>query len=82
MNSQTWDNPAKILQPEDIDFPEETYGMCQKPRCFNEGELGNGICQECWDKGSDGKPRIRTRVNKKKLDVPIIIINNTDIIIS
>jgi hypothetical protein len=52
-------------------LPEETYGECKKPRCHNEGELGNGVCQECWDKGSEGKSRMR----KIKVDVPIIIIS-------
>ena len=65
-----------------VTLPKETYGICKKPRCHNEGELGNGICQECWDKGSEGQSRIRKRVDKKELDVPIVIIKDTNIIIS
>ena len=63
-------------------LPEETYGECKRRRCQNIGELGNGICQDCWDKGSDGRNRIRKRVYKKEVEVPIIIINDTKIIIS
>jgi hypothetical protein len=65
-----------------VTLPEETYGECKKPRCHNEGELGNGICQKCWDTGSDGRNRIRKRVSKKELAVPIIIISEANIIIS
>ena len=34
-------------------LPDETYGECNKPTCYNVGELGNGLCQRCWDKGKN-----------------------------
>jgi hypothetical protein len=55
-----------------VTMPEETYGVCIKPRCKREGDLANGLCQKCWDSGSNNK-RLRTR--KVKADLPIIIIS-------
>jgi len=51
-----------------VRLPDETYGECKKVRCHNVGELGNGICQECWDKGAEGK----SRENKDSLNIPTI----------
>ena len=45
-NEATW---AKRSKPSNI---IETYGRCSKyKRCKNVGTLGNGLCQQCWDKG-------------------------------
>jgi len=44
-----------IIDP--VSLPEETYGVCSKRNCGNVGELGNGVCQKCWDKGAEGKSR-------------------------
>ena len=58
-------------QVEPVNLPKETYGECKKPKCQNVGELGNGICQECWDKGAEGN----SRMSKTNVEVPIIIIS-------
>ena len=54
-----------------VSLPEETYGICSKPSCKNIGELGNGICQRCWDRGASGK----SRVNKIEAALPEIVIS-------
>ena len=39
------------LKAAPIVFPDETYGECAILICSMVGELGNGLCQRCWDKG-------------------------------
>ena len=53
-----------------VDLPDVTYGECTRAKCTTVGELGNGVCVTCWDKGSDMKKKRR----KKNKDVPIIVI--------
>ncbi len=37
---------------EEVILPNETYGRCTRGKCKNIGELGNGVCQRCWDRGA------------------------------
>jgi len=48
---------------EPVILPDDTYGECGRPSCHNVGELGNGICQQCWDRGV-------SRIGRKHLDLP------------
>jgi len=57
-----------------VRLPDETYGECKKASCHNVGELGNGICQACWDKGAEGK----SRENKQSLVLPTIHIDTEE----
>jgi len=60
--NQTWE----VGNVTPVYLPDETYGECKKANCHNVGELGNGICQKCWDIGSG------SRVGIKRLGLPNI----------
>jgi len=60
-NVSRWD----ISYEEPVILPTETYGECGRQSCHKVGELGNGVCQGCWDKGA-------SRVGKKHLELPTI----------
>ena len=34
-----------------VDMPVESYGNCSRKSCKNIDVLGNGLCEQCWDKG-------------------------------
>jgi hypothetical protein len=34
-----------------VDMPVESYGNCSRKSCNKVEVLGNGLCEECWDKG-------------------------------
>ena len=45
-----------------VDMPIESYGNCSRKSCNKIEVLGNGLCEECWDKGhrpSKDRPIIR-----------------------
>ena len=57
-NEGTWANQS-------FQNVEESHGRCARFKmCKTTGVLGNGLCQECWDKGWGAAKRIyrgRTR---------------------
>jgi len=57
-----------------VAIPVSSYGECKKVRCHNVGELGNGICQKCWDRGAEGK----SRESKQSLELPTIHIDTEE----
>ena len=30
-----------------------TWGLCKTKHCYTRGDLGNGICVNCWDRKRD-----------------------------
>jgi hypothetical protein len=52
--------PARNYTP--IPDVKHTYGMCNTRLCYAIGDLGDGICVNCWDRKRD-KP---TTVIKEK----------------
>jgi hypothetical protein len=44
---QKWEH----LNVQPVDMPVESYGNCSRKSCKNIEVLGNGLCEQCWDKG-------------------------------
>jgi len=59
-----------LLSNKPVEMPEETIGTCN--RCFKIGELGDGFCLKCWDKGSRKgrdykKPSFQSRLVRPRI---------------
>ena len=56
-----------------VDMPIESYGNCSRKSCKKVEVLGNGLCEECWDKGhrpsKDRSSRKRIRENIATWDI-------------
>jgi len=63
-----WDARWEVGDVPPVTLPDATYGECGRASCKNIGELGNGVCQVCWDRGV-------SRAGKKHLDLPNTIIS-------
>ena len=37
-----------------------TWGLCKTKHCYTRGDLGDGVCVNCWDRRRD-KPTIENR---------------------
>ena len=63
-----------------VDMPEESSGVCKRPRCQRKGTielLANGLCQHCWDSGAGNKSSgsNKSKGRPVKDDLPLIIIS-------
>ena len=70
-NPDSFNPKWEVGDVEPVILPEETYGICSKRTCKNVGELGNGMCQKCWDKGG-GKYSRLSKNDKNLEDLPEI----------
>ena len=59
LDLQLAQNLAEVVQGMPTDEIETTYGLCKVCE-YNDGELANGLCVDCWDGMVDIMPHFCT----------------------
>jgi len=56
MTSNQWES----TDGESTHIPTESFGLCRNKRCLTVGVLGDGLCEQCWDKHIKVQPSTYT----------------------